>query len=361
MAGQEPGISLREVAELVGGRVLGDGRKVVSRLAPLDEAGPSDLSLLAHPRYRAAAKSSGAGALLVKEGFEIEGRDQVIVKDPHLGLTVLLPRLHPVPEPARGVSPAAHVDPEARIGEDAAVGPFAVVDRGAEVGRGATIGAGCYVGEGSAVGEGSRLHPNVTIARGCRLGDRVIVHSGTVIGSDGFGYATSGGEHRKVPQVGSVLIEDDVEIGAGVTIDRGSIGTTVVGRGTKIDNLVQIGHNVHIGAGCLIVAQVGISGSTKIGPGTVFAGQSGASGHLSIGAGSVVASKSAVYEDLPEKSFVAGIPAMDHRVWKKAQAIYARLPEMRRRIMELEDRMATVERREAAEPSSGPKSKGKRT
>jgi len=345
MADPARAMSLREVAELVGGRIVGDPHRAVARMAPLDEAGPSDLSLLADPRYRAQAGLSAAGALLVKEGLEVEGRDQVVVKDPHLGLTQLLPALHPVPDPAPGISSAAFVDTEARIGEGASVGAFAVIEKGAAIGRGATIGAGCYVGEGSVIGDGTRLHPNTTVARQCRLGDRVIVHSGTVIGSDGFGYATSGGEHRKVPQVGSVVIEDDVEIGAGVTIDRGSIGTTVVGRGTKIDNLVQIGHNVHIGRGCLIVAQVGISGSTRIGDGTVFAGQSGAAGHLSIGAGVVVASKSAVYGDLPDKAFVAGIPATDHRIWKKAQALYARLPEMRRRLMDLEERVASMERR----------------
>lgn len=345
MAGHGRRISLREVAELIGGRVVGDEQRVVARLAALDEAGPEDLSLLAHPRYRSQARASAAGALLVKEGLEVEGRDQVVVKDPHLGLTVLLPVLHPVPHAAAGVSPAAFVDPGATIGPGAAVGPFAVIDKGATLGKDAVVGAGCYVGEGSTIGEGTVLHANTTVAHGCRLGDRVIVHSGTVIGSDGFGYATTGGEHRKIPQVGSVVIEDDVEIGAGVTIDRGSIGTTVVGRGTKIDNLVQIGHNVHIGPGCLIVAQVGISGSTRIGPGTVFAGQSGAAGHLTIGAQAVVASKSAVYDDLPDKAFVAGIPAIDHRLWKKAQALYARLPEMRRRLLDLEERVASIERR----------------
>jgi UDP-3-O-[3-hydroxymyristoyl] glucosamine N-acyltransferase len=333
-------LSLREVAEVVGGRVVGDARRVVARLAPLDEARPEDLSLLAHPRYRDQARGSAAGALLVREGLEIEGRDQVVVKDPHLGLVALLPVLHPEPPAASGVSAAAVIAPGARIGEGAFVGPCAVVESGAVIGKSSVIGAGCYVGEGSTIGEACVLHPNTTIYRGCALGDRVIVHSGTVIGSDGFGYATAGGEHHKVPQVGGVTIEDDVEIGAGVTIDRGSIGTTVVGRGTKIDNLVQIGHNVRIGPGCLIVAQVGISGSTRIGAGTVFAGQSGAAGHLVIGSGAVVASKSAVYDDLPDKAFVAGIPAMDHRVWKKAQALYARLPEMRRRLLALEELVA---------------------
>ena len=194
------------------------------------------------------------------------------------------------------------------------------------------------------VGEDAVLHPNVTIYEACRLGSRVIIHSGTVVGSDGFGYATQDGIHLKVPQVGAVVIEDDVEIGANVTIDRGSIGMTRIGSGTKIDNLVQIGHNVQIGAGCLIVAQVGISGSTRIGAGTVFAGQSGAAGHLRIGSRVTVASKSAVYEDLPDGSFVAGIPAQDHRRWKRAQASFARLPELQSQLRDLVARLEALEK-----------------
>ncbi len=215
--------------------------------------------------------------------------------------------------------------------------------QGATVGDGARIGAGSYLGANSEVGEGTVLHPNTTVYAGCRLGRRVIVHAGSVIGSDGFGYATRGGVHHKVPQVGAVIVEDDVELGAGVTIDRGSIGNTVIGRGTKIDNLVQIGHNVRIGPGCLIVAQTGISGSTRIGAGTVFAGQSGAAGHLVVGSGVIVASKSAVYGDLPDKAFVAGIPAVDHRRWKRAQAAFGRLPELLARVRGIDDRLGAVE------------------
>jgi UDP-3-O-[3-hydroxymyristoyl] glucosamine N-acyltransferase len=351
----ERGLSLREIAGLVGGRVVGDAGRVVARLAPLDEAGPKDLSLLAHPKYRSEAKGSSAGALLVREGFEMEGRHQVVVKDPHLALALILPRLHPSPPPARGISPRASVAADARLEEDVSVGPFAVIEEGCVIGRGAIIGAACFVGAHGEVGEGTIVHPHTTIYPGCRLGRRVIVHSGTVIGSDGFGYATSGGVHRKIPQVGGVLIEDDVEIGAGVTIDRGSIGTTRVGHGTKIDNLVQIGHNVRIGPNCLIVAQVGISGSTRIGEGTVFAGQSGAAGHLAVGSRVTVASKSAVYEDLPDGSFVAGIPAVDHRVWKRAQVVYARLPELSRRVRELEEKLAHLDRSPGEDPRSGSK------
>ena len=327
------GLSLDEVARLTGGRVEGDGARRISAIAPLDEAGPEHLSFLAGPKYRREAEISRAGALLVREGLEVPGRDQVVVEDPHLALSVLIPRLHPPSAWRPGVSPDARIAPGATVGRDAGIGPFAVLAEGSRVGDRVRIGAGCYVGAGSEIDEDSVLHPNVTVYHGCRLGRRVIVHSGSVIGSDGFGYATERGIHHKVPQVGGVVIEDDVEIGASVTIDRGSIGTTLVGRGTKIDNLVQIAHNVRIGPGCLIVAQVGISGSTRIGAGVIFAGQSGAAGHLNIGAGSVIASKTAVYHDLPEGSRVAGIPAIDMGVWRKAQAVFRRLPELRSRLL----------------------------
>ena len=351
-------LSLSEVARLSGGRVVGDGARSVSRVAPLDEAGPGDLSLLANASYRPAALRSAAGAILVKEGLELPGRDQVLVKDPHLALSVLLPLLHPAPPPPVGISPDARIAEGASVGDGASVGPFAVVEAGARIGAGARSGAGCYVGPGSEVGEGSVLHPNTTVYHGCRIGRGVIVHSGAVIGSDGFGFATEAGERRKIPQVGGVVVEDDVEIGACVTIDRGSIGTTVVGKGTKIDNLVQIGHNVRIGEGCLIVAQVGISGSTRIGARAVFAGQSGAAGHLSIGAGAVIASKSAVYEDLPDGAQVGGIPAIDLARWRKAQAVFRRLPEIRESVRRLELR----EKLDAPVPAAGRTSKkGKRT
>jgi UDP-3-O-[3-hydroxymyristoyl] glucosamine N-acyltransferase len=352
-------LTLDEVARIAGGRLAGDPARYVRRIAPLDEAGPDDLSMLAHPRYRKAAAASRAGALLVKRGLELESRDQVVVDDPHLALVVLLPALASAPSvPPAGVSPRAEVAASARLGRDVGIGPLAVVGEGCVIGDGARLGAGCVIGEGSEIGAGSILHPNTTIYPGCTVGRGVIVHSGTVVGSDGFGYVAQGGRHLKIPQAGSVVIEDEVEIGACVTIDRGSIGDTVIGRGTKIDNLVQIGHNVRIGAGCLIVAQTGISGSTRIGAGTVFAGQSGAAGHLNVGSGVVVASKSAVYKDLPDGAFVAGIPAMDHRDWKKSQAIVQRLPGIRAAQARMAARLAALEAGEGKDEGEG-KGKGR--
>jgi UDP-3-O-[3-hydroxymyristoyl] glucosamine N-acyltransferase len=324
--------------------VTGDAGRTIRGVAPLDEAGASDLSILAHPRYRKMARESSAGALLVKEGFEMEGRDQIVVADPHAGLAAILPRLYPPRAPQCGVSPDARISPGARLGAGVAAGPFAVVESGCTIGAGTILGAGSYIAEDCEIGGGTVLFPNVTVYERSRIGDRVTIHAGTVIGSDGFGYATQDGVHVKVPQVGAVVIEDDVEIGASVTIDRGSIGMTRIGRGTKIDNLVQIGHNVQIGAGCLIVAQVGISGSTRIGAGTIFAGQAGAAGHLRIGSRVTVASKSAVYDDLEDGSFVAGIPALDHRRWKRAQAAFARLPELQSQLRDLVARLEALEK-----------------
>jgi len=202
--------------------------------------------------------------------------------------------------------------------------------------------AGVTLGAGVSVGEDAVLHPSVTVYDGCVIGARCIIHAGTVVGSDGFGYAQEGEVHVKIPQLGNVVIEEDVEIGAGVTVDRATFGSTRIGRGTKIDNLVQVGHNCDVGENCILVAQVGLSGSVRLGRGVIFAGQSGSVGHVTIGEGSRIGAKSAVTGDLPPGSFVIGHPARDHREWKKSQAILARLPEIRMRLTRIEKRLESL-------------------
>jgi UDP-3-O-[3-hydroxymyristoyl] glucosamine N-acyltransferase len=337
------GVRLGELAERVGGRVVGDPERWIQGVATLESAGPDELSLYTNPRYRAAAEASRAGAVLVGPGATLVGRDLLEVAEPYVALAELLDLFHP-PSPRRpGTHPDARVAGSARLGEEVEIGPFAVVEEGVEIGDRATVGAGSVIGEGSRVGAETVLHPRVVLYPRTEVGARCVIHAGVVLGGDGFGFATSGGVHRKIPQVGRVVVEDDVEIGPNSTVDRATMGETVIGAGSKIDDLVMVAHGVRIGPGSLMAAQSGIAGSTRTGAGVTFAGQSGAAGHLEIGDRVVVAAKSAVLQDLPSKSFVAGIPAIDHRQWKRAQAVTARLPEMRSRIRKLEERLAALE------------------
>ena len=334
------GLSLAEIAALVEGRVVGDPDRRVQAVRTLDQAGPEDLSFLHNPKYVDAARASGAGALLVRSDEGFDGRDLVVCDEPYLGLARVLEALHPRPLPSPGIHPSAVVDPAAEVDPTASVGANAVVGADSRIAGGAILGAGCVLGREVEIGAGSELRPGVVIEDRCVVGARCLLHAGTVVGSDGYGFATVAGVHHKVPQVGRVVIEDDVEIGANCTIDRGSLGETRVGRGTKVDNMVQIAHNVQIGEHCLLVAQVGIAGSTTIGDHVVFAGHSGAAGHLEIGARSMIAAQAAVMKDLPPDSFVAGSPARPQKEYLKAQAGLRRLDGLRKRVAELEKRLA---------------------
>lgn len=339
MADPARGLTLGEVAALVGGRVVGDSALPVHGVAPLASAGAEHIAPFASVRYRSDLAASGAGSLLV--GAELEaglddGRPRVVVADAHAALVPLLARLHPASSARPGVHPTATVGPRARLGADVEVGPFVVLGDGCEIGDRVRIGAHGVVGERCRIGADAVLHPHVTLYPDARLGERVILHSGVRIGADGFGYAFAGGAHRKVPQVGGCVVEDDVEIGANSTIDRGSIGDTVIGRGSKLDNLVHVGHNVRIGPNCVLTGMVGIAGSTTIGAGVMFGGQSGAAGHLTIGDGARVGAKSAVLQDVPAGATVMGIPASAMGPMKRAFALFPRLPELFQRLRALE-------------------------
>jgi UDP-3-O-[3-hydroxymyristoyl] glucosamine N-acyltransferase len=339
------GFPLRELAALVSGQVRGDDSRRVRGVASLESAGPEDLSFLTNARYRAAVASSRAGVLLVGPGVEFPGRDLLIAPEPYVAFAKILAYLHPEPEAASGVSPDASVAESARLGRDVAIGPFAVVAEGAALGDGVAIGAGSYVGPHAEVGEATVLHPRVVLYAGTVVGARCILHAGTVLGSDGFGFATSSsGVHHKIPQRGRVVVEDDVEIGANATIDRGTLGETRIGRGTKIDNLVMIGHGVEIGQGGLLVAQSGVAGSTRIGRYVTLAGQSGVAGHLKLGDRVVAAAKSAVLSDLESGQIVGGIPAVDLRTWKRVQAAQRALPGMRAELRALRARLEAIEK-----------------
>ena len=327
---------LAELAELVGGEVRGDGAREVDSLRTLDEAGPRDLSFLSQASYREAACASAAGGLLVPAGGELEGRDQIVVAEPALALARLVDRFHPRVAPPAGVHPTAVVADSARVDPTASVGPYCVVEEAAEVGPRVELGAHAVVGRGSRIEEDAVLRAHVVLYPGTEIGARTIVQAGVVIGSDGYGFATVDGVHHKIRHVGVVEVGSDVEIGANSTIDRAVLERTSIGDGTKIDNLVQVGHNVRIGRACLLVAQAGIAGSSSLGDGVVVAGQSGIAGHLKIGDGVMVAAKSAVFKSLEAGRKVAGVPATDLPAWRRQQARIAKLEEMARRLRQLE-------------------------
>jgi len=335
-------MKLGNLAEALGTDLVGDAEAAVGGVKPLDEAGPDDLSFLHNPKYVDQAHASRAGAIIVKDAAPFPDRNLLVCTEPYLAFARALELLHPGDQPDPGIHPSAVVAEDVEIGDGVSIGPCAVVASGSRIGHRSVIGSGCAIGRGTLIGDDCLLHPRVVIEDRCAVGDRCILHSGVVVGSDGYGFATVGGVHHKVPQVGIVVIEDDVELGANVCVDRATMGETRVGRGTKVDNLVQIAHNVHIGEGCLLVAQVGISGSTRIGHHSVFAGRSGCAGHLNIGSGVVVGAKSAVYKDMPDGAFWTGNPARPHREWLKNNANLSRIDGLRQQVKDLERAVAEL-------------------
>src|SRR5438093_7545505 len=273
------GYTLEDLAARLGGRVAGVSALWVDGIAPLQTAGPRDLSFLSNRRYLSQARATRAAAVVVGPGIELPGKTLLVMPDPYLALATLLEIFHPPSPPAAGVSAEALLGPDCRLGRGVTVMRGAVLGDRCRVGDRSVLMPGVVLGDDVSLGEETTLHPHVVVYDRCVVGSRVIIHAGTVIGSDGFGFARDGRRHRKIPQVGNVIVEDDVEIGANVTVDRATFGSTVIGRGTKIDNLVQIGHNVEIGENSLLVAQSGISGSTRLGRSVILAGQSGAVGH----------------------------------------------------------------------------------
>lgn len=341
-----PELTLSAAAEATGGRVMGRGGTIFRRVSPTHDAGPDDLALLADRRYAADLPKCGAGALLVSEALchlDEGPADRLVVADPHRALATLLPILHPAPEDEWGVHPSAVVHPAASVAEDVSVGANVVVGADTVLGSKVRIGANSVIGAGVEIGAETILFPNVTVYANSRLGKRVIVHAGTRIGVDGFGYVQTDEGHTKVPQVGGCLIEDDVEIGANCTIDRGSIGNTRIGAGSKLDNLVHLAHNVVIGRASLVVAQVGVAGSTRTGDGVVMGGQAGLVGHLKIGAGAKIGAQAGVIGNVKPGQVVSGYPARDHRTYLKAMARLMHLPDIAKRVARLERRLAVLD------------------
>jgi UDP-3-O-[3-hydroxymyristoyl] glucosamine N-acyltransferase len=329
------------IAEVVGGRLIGDGSIAVTGVAALDRATRRDLSFLAAAKYAPLFAESQAGVVLVAEELaETPGQvnARIIVSKPQEALLSLLPRFYRAPVAEPGNHATAIVESSAQLGENVSVGPYAIVGDDVTIGDGTVVGAHCVIARGARVGARCHLYPSVTVYSGSVIGDRVVIHAGARIGSDGFGYVQRDGQHLKIPHVGRCIIEDDVEIGANTTIDRGSIDDTVVGAGTKIDNLVQIAHNVRIGRVCLIMAQVGIAGSVRVEDGAMLLGQVGVSGHHTIGKGARLAAQAGVFGDIPAGETWSGYPARPHKEALRAQAALFKLPGLLRRIERLLDR-----------------------
>ena len=338
-------LSLRDVARVTGGRVVGDPDRQVRGVSPLRDAGPDDLGLLSSRRYAGAARKSRAAAFLVSRSLvEVldDDRPRVEVDDAQAALIPLLRHTHPAPEPEPGVHPTAVLGSGVSLGPEVSVGPYAVLDDGVVVADRARIGAHVTVGRGSRLGEDSVLHPGVVLYPRTVVGRRVVIHAGARIGVDGFGYARTEDGWRKIPQVGRVVVEDDVEIGANSCIDRGSIGDTVVGAGSKIDNLVHLGHNVRLGERCAFAAQMGVAGSVVFGSDVVAGGQVGVSGHLEIGDGVQLAAQSGVTTDVDPGSTVMGYPARDMREYLKASAASYRVHDLIRTVRRLESEVAEL-------------------
>lgn len=340
-----------DIARQIDGEVHGDPTVLLGGFAPAGSARPGDLTFAENQTYFERAERSAAAAILVDGSFKSDKKILIQVKNARIAFAKVLPIFFPEPVFEAGTHPSAVVAATARVDPTAHVGARCVVGANCVVGARVILHPGVVLGEGSEVAEDSQIFPNVTVYPRCHVGKRVRVHAGTVIGADGFGYVLDGGVHRKVPQTGNVVIHDDVEIGANVTIDRGALGSTTIGRGSKIDNLVQIAHNVVVGDHCLVVAQTGIAGSTKLGNYVILAGQSGVAGHLKIGNKVTVAAQSGVMNDIADGEKWFGSPAQPDRQMKRQLIALHQLPELAKRVNDLERYLGQGKR---IDPSNSP-------
>ena len=335
---------LAEIAKWVGGVVRGNASTRISGVAGVDEADSASIVWLADEKYAPQIKNSKAGAVVVPTHFGATPMPAILCDDPSLAISTILEKFAPpVPRPVTGVHPLALVAPSAKLGREVAVGPFVVVGDDAVIGDRTVLHAHVFVGPEVRVGSDCEFWPGVVIRERCRLGNRVIIHPNCTIGADGFGYQYVGGRHVKIPQIGTVEIEDDVEIGANSTIDRAKFGATRIGRGTKIDNLVQVAHNVRVGPNCIIVAQCGIAGSTRLGQGVVLGGKAGLRDHITLGDGAQAAGCACISKDVPAGKTMIGNPAVEHEQFIRERAKVRRLPEMAEQLRALIKRVEQLE------------------
>jgi len=329
-----------EIAKVLGGEVVGEPSVIIKGVSGIKEARHGEIAFVANPKYLSLIDESAASAIITSKDVKSASKPIIRTENPSLAfaktISLFMPDEAKRPE---GIHPSAVIGKNVKLGENAAIQAYCVIEEGAEVGEGSILYAGVYLGQKAKIGKDCIIYPYVSIREKITIGDRVIIHNGTVIGSDGFGFAKLRGIHHKIPQIGTVIIEDDVEIGANVTIDRARFDKTLIGRGTKIDNLVQIAHNVIIGENSIIVAQAGISGTTVVGKNVTVAGQAGLVGHISVGDNAIVAAQAGVTKSVAPNTCVSGYPAKPHKIAKRINAYVQKLPNLFKQVAELEKKI----------------------
>jgi UDP-3-O-[3-hydroxymyristoyl] glucosamine N-acyltransferase len=335
-------MTLKEIAGLIDGELCGDGKIVIEGVGSLTEAEKGEITFLASSRYRNQVSKTKASAIIIGEEVELPEIPSLRTKNPYLAFAQVMKVLVTPRKLPTGIDKTSILGQGVKLGKDVAIGAYVVVENGVVIGDRTVIFPGTYIGDKAMIGKDGLIYSNVTVREEVIIGDNVIIHPGAVIGSDGFGYATEKGKHHKIPQAGTVEIGNGVEIGANVTIDRATLGKTVIGEGTKIDNLVQIGHNVRIGKNCLIVSQVGISGSTVIGDNVILAGQAGLVGHITVGDNAIVGAQAGVTKSVPANTTVSGYPAREHRIAQRMNAQLFRLPKLYEEIKELKKEIKEI-------------------
>jgi UDP-3-O-[3-hydroxymyristoyl] glucosamine N-acyltransferase len=343
-------MKLSELADHIGGQVTGDPAVAITGLGTLDRAVDGQITFLANPKYASKINTTKASAIVFPRATDTCGRNGIIVENPYLAFAKLLTLFTSHKRISRGIMPGAHVGDDVVMGEEATIHPGACIGDRVRLGSRVTIHSNATIYEGVVLGDDVTIHAGVSVREGCRIGNRVVIHNGTVIGGDGFGYAPDNEGWFKIPQVGIVIIDDDVEIGANCTVDRAALEVTHIGRGTKIDNLVQIAHNCQIGENCMIVAQTGIAGSVTLGKHVTLGGQVAIVDHATIGDNAMISGQSGVFNNVEAGAVLSGTPAIPHHARLKSAALFPHLPEMRKKLIKLEKRMAMVEEQHVPDP-----------
>ncbi|MCX5849104.1 MAG: UDP-3-O-(3-hydroxymyristoyl)glucosamine N-acyltransferase [Deltaproteobacteria bacterium] len=338
-------MTLAEIALFLGGTVIGADDTIIKNIRSIEEANEGDITFVANRKYLKKLKFTKASAILVPPQTASEGKNLIVVDNPYAALGKLLARFYPLEHGRNGVSSDAYIEDGAVVSPEATIFPRAFIGKGARIEKRVVIYPGVFIGRDSSIGEDSIIYANVTVYHSCIIGKRVILHSGVVIGADGFGFASPGKDNAKIPQVGFVQIDDDVEIGANTTVDRATLGRTWIQRNVKIDNLVQIAHNVVIGESSVITAQVGISGSTKLGKSVLVGGQTGMAGHITVGDNVMIAARSGLHRDIESDQAVGGMPPVPYHQWIKLEALKLKLPEMKKTISELVKKVEELQKK----------------